>query len=73
MSRNSRIFFSHFWTLFVDRQTAPVILITIMIMNIRLVDAEEDDARLNWELVFNLITAALAVLLVLYLGGFKGF
>ena len=41
-------------------------------MNIRLVDAEEDDARLNWELVFNLVTAALAVLLVLYLGGFKG-
>ena len=44
-----------------------------MIMNIRLVDAEEDDAMLNWELVFNLVTAALAVLLVLYLGGFKGF
>ena len=44
-----------------------------MIENIRLVDEEEDDALLNWELVFNLVTAALAVLLVLWSGGFKGF
>jgi len=41
--------------------------------NIRLVDEEEDNAFLNWELVFNLITAALAVILVLWSGGFKGF
>ena len=46
--------------------TVTVIIITVKI--IRLVDEEEDDAGLNWELVFNLATAALALILVLWLG-----
>ena len=40
-----------------------------MIVNFRLMDEEEDDAWLNWELVFNLVTAAIAVVLVFWLGG----
>ena len=41
----------------------------LMIVDFRLMDEEEDDALLNWELVFNLVTAALAVVLVFWLGG----
>ena len=45
-----------------------ITIITVINITVRLVDEEEDDARLNWELVFNLATAALAVMLVLWLG-----
>ena len=41
----------------------------LMIVDFRLMDEEEDDAWLNWELVFNLVTAALAVVFVFWLGG----
>ena len=41
----------------------------LMIIDFRLMDEEEDDASLNWELVFNLVTAAIAVVLVFWLGG----
>ena len=43
-----------------------------MIVDFRLMDEEEDDALLNWELVFNLVTAAIAVVLVFWLGGVGG-
>ena len=45
-----------------------IIIIAVINITTRLGDKEEDDARLNWELVFNLATAALAVMLVLWLG-----
>ena len=45
-----------------------IIIIAVINITTRLGDEEEDDARLNWELVFNLATAALAVMLVLWLG-----
>ena len=44
-------------------------VVALMIVNFRLMDEEEDDAWLNWELVFNLVTAAIAVVLVFWLGG----
>ena len=44
----------------------------LMIVDFRLMDEEEDDALLNWELVFNLVTAAIAVVLVFWLGGVGG-
>ena len=44
----------------------------LIIVNFRLMDEEEDDALLNWELVFNLVTAAIAVVLVFWLGGVGG-
>ena len=44
-------------------------VVALMIVDFRLMDEEEDDARLNWELVFNLVTAALAVVFVFWLGG----
>ena len=43
-----------------------------MIVDFRLMDEEEDDAWLNWELVFNLVTAAIAVVLVFWLGRVGG-
>ena len=45
-----------------------IIIIAVINITTRLGDEEEDDARLNWELVFNLATAALALMLVLWLG-----
>ena len=45
-----------------------IIIIAVINITTRLGDEEEDDARLNWEPVFNLATAALAVMLVLWLG-----